>query len=167
MPPRGARHAARVAGRKRYLSEKPCPKGHVGEHLVRNGACVECNKALNRIRARAWELAHPEEAKARKHRGYLASRPRRRAQADEWAKRNPEKVRATARRWRQANKERFAAMVRDWRARNPAAYRVQKYRRRSSNPLLARSLTPIFCRFSLRRAGSALIADPTSRTTSR
>jgi hypothetical protein len=36
------REAARVAGDTRYISAKPCPKGHVGERFVISTACCAC-----------------------------------------------------------------------------------------------------------------------------
>lgn len=37
--------AARARGEKRYVSRRPCPKGHVGERFVSNYGCVECLRA--------------------------------------------------------------------------------------------------------------------------
>src|SRR5579863_10633946 len=36
------REAARVRGDTRYISTKPCPKGHVGERFVISTACCTC-----------------------------------------------------------------------------------------------------------------------------
>lgn len=69
-----SRKEAREMGEKRYLSETPCPKGHVGERQTTNGSCCQCNleKARNyRIEnrpvvnetARKYRERHPDRVK--------------------------------------------------------------------------------------------------------
>lgn len=112
----GLRHAAKAAGLTRYWSDRPCPRGHVGERWTLTYMCVECyrqrqaaayaaNADHRKARVKAWAQANPEQAgknkaawKARNtdklHRGaaeYRASHPdviARNAAARRAAKRN-------------------------------------------------------------------------------
>lgn len=36
------RHAAAAAGQKRYVSPRPCIRGHLGERYTTTGGCIEC-----------------------------------------------------------------------------------------------------------------------------
>lgn len=39
---------ARKRGLKRYFTGRACPMGHVAEHYVSNGGCVECAMPVKR-----------------------------------------------------------------------------------------------------------------------
>jgi 5-methylcytosine-specific restriction endonuclease McrA len=45
-----AREAARAAGKTQYLSERPCPHGHIGMRFVHDSHCVACNKINCKLR---------------------------------------------------------------------------------------------------------------------
>lgn len=49
---------AKSLGLKRYFSEKPCPKGHVGERYVRDYQCCACHAE----KKAAWKKAHSKKA---------------------------------------------------------------------------------------------------------
>ncbi|WP_430229660.1 HNH endonuclease [Paraburkholderia tropica] len=59
-----AREAARAAGETKYLSERPCPRGHIGMRFVHDSHCVACNKIKCKIRYQA--LPPDPERAARK-----------------------------------------------------------------------------------------------------
>lgn len=44
------REQAKAEGRTRYLTGKPCPRGHFTERLTVNGACVQCSRDATKIR---------------------------------------------------------------------------------------------------------------------
>lgn len=46
-PPNPARQAARISGEKRYLSSRPCPRGHLARWVVGAG-CVMCSAERHR-----------------------------------------------------------------------------------------------------------------------
>lgn len=46
--PRYARRCAKLDGKTRYVSGKPCPKGHNGERHTSTGRCCECNEEWKR-----------------------------------------------------------------------------------------------------------------------
>lgn len=53
--------AAKARGEKRYVSRRPCRRGHVGERFVSNHGCVECL----RNHARQYHYRHHDQNKAR------------------------------------------------------------------------------------------------------
>lgn len=67
--------AARAAGLLRYHSDKPCPRGHVGDRFVSSKGCVQClldrkqtpeRKARNAARAARAEGAKENLSKGAK-----------------------------------------------------------------------------------------------------
>ncbi|WP_321905140.1 HNH endonuclease [Paraburkholderia tropica] len=56
-----ARDKARAAGEPQYLSERPCPRGHIGMRFVHDSHCVACNKINCKLRYRALP-SDPERA---------------------------------------------------------------------------------------------------------
>lgn len=52
MAPRGPRYNALQAGEKYYVSDLPCPKGHVGKRVTKNWQCYECNLLLRAAHSR-------------------------------------------------------------------------------------------------------------------
>lgn len=63
-----SRDEARAARLLNYKTGRPCKNGHF-RRSVRNGDCVLCRAAIKK----AWALAHPEEARARKRKQKKAS----------------------------------------------------------------------------------------------
>jgi hypothetical protein len=49
---------AKSLGVSRYTSDRPCPKGHVGERYARNRVCCQCFKDQKA----AWKKAHTKKA---------------------------------------------------------------------------------------------------------
>jgi len=80
------RNEARALGLKRFFTGKPCKHGHVAEHEVSGGKCMECRR--ERRAANLEKVRERDRESARKYRA-----------AD------PERVRENWRRWRAANLE--------------------------------------------------------------
>jgi hypothetical protein len=98
--PVSPRRRAKAAGHVRYVSKRPCPRGHVGERFTSCGSCVECRAQRT-----------PEQAEA--HRTYMnsymktpaareAARKRRRKY---WAA-NREKARESQKKYRERKRAR-------------------------------------------------------------
>jgi hypothetical protein len=47
-----SRGGAKAAGLTRYYTGKPCPAGHISEHLVSNASCVACRAGRVRTNER-------------------------------------------------------------------------------------------------------------------
>lgn len=45
---KGLRLIAKQAGKRTYLGDKPCKRGHTTERLTVNGMCLECNDIKNK-----------------------------------------------------------------------------------------------------------------------
>lgn len=105
---RGARYEARQAGLSRYFSDKPCPKGHIGERYV-VGGCVICNLA----RSTASAKRNPEKVKENLRRYRETHREKCR-----------EDDRVRQRQRRAANPEKHRLEVKKWTAANPDKSRV-------------------------------------------
>lgn len=58
-PPNPAWHEASRRGDTRYISDRVCIRGHVGERYVLNGACVVCVKAYSA----EYQAKHPKPKK--------------------------------------------------------------------------------------------------------
>lgn len=145
------RAEARAAGKTRYFTGKPCPKGHVAERHYASKDCVECNKLRCKHHyridpekywraARRWKEENPERAaiigrrNARKQRAKNPDKYN--GLAQQWRKENPEKVRRHTRIWRAANaaklKEEVSWRVKLWRNTFPEKRRATENRRRSA-----------------------------------
>ncbi len=88
MKPRSnALHTARMEGLKTYLSEKPCPLGHLSERRTSDRSCLECRriKAIEKYR-------YDPEAYLEKQR--------------KWQRANKDKVSVASKRWKTENSER-------------------------------------------------------------
>lgn len=92
------RLAAAQAGSKRYFTGKPCPYGHVVSRFTVSHACSACA----RIRADAWNKAHPKEVAASSKRTWH---------------RNADKYRARKRRYTVENKRKVIVGLARYRAR--------------------------------------------------
>lgn len=79
-----------------YYTGKPCRYGHVAVRRACNATCVECERDVEKARARyqRHRANSPEKVRARYQR---------------YAANNPEKVRASRRRWRVNNPEKVRA----------------------------------------------------------
>lgn len=75
-----ARDAAKAAGLSQYMSERPCPEGHIGLRFVHDSHCVECNRIKCRLRfgfLGRFAERNPEIASAKAaHRAAKAERKR-------------------------------------------------------------------------------------------
>lgn len=99
MSARGPRYAAREAGLLTYFTGKPCPKGHVAERRVHNGACAECEAVAKRV---AYEKNRDSALmRAQKYRD--ANRAQINEKAAARRKADPEKHRQAAARYRERN----------------------------------------------------------------
>lgn len=58
-----ARIKARDAGEKRYTSERPCRRGHIGQRYTSNAVCVQCDIEVLSVRRRAKMVYVPRRAK--------------------------------------------------------------------------------------------------------
>jgi hypothetical protein len=70
---------ARLQGRRRFLTDKPCRRGHVGERRLkqRGSECVECSRIEARKRMRVGRERNPEPYRERDRRRYAANPNRR------------------------------------------------------------------------------------------
>lgn len=126
---RGARFDAAQKGEGRYLAERPCKRGHMGERITSTGTCIECRQ----IKAKERYHADPQKAVAkvidyykknaeeikRRRREKYAENPEKelaasRIRVAEWRAANPDKVKAQKplkRAYKQANPEKNAAFL--------------------------------------------------------
>jgi hypothetical protein len=124
---RGARFEAMQNGQRRYLAERPCKRGHLGERMTSTGTCIECRQ----IKAKERYHADPQKAVAKvldyyqknaelvkeKRRQRYAKNPEKeladsRIRVAEWRAANPDKVKAQKplkKAYKQANPEKMAA----------------------------------------------------------
>ena len=93
-----SRKDAKVAGKLRYYTGKPCKHGHVAERTTSNGCCLACNaehkQRTKAHRAEVWatyrERNHEQlKGKWKAHRD--ANKDSRREYHKEWCKTNPSK----------------------------------------------------------------------------
>jgi hypothetical protein len=126
---RGARFDAMQNGQGRYLAERPCKRGHLGERMTSTGTCIECRQ----IKAKERYHADPQKAVAKvldyyqknaelvkeKRRQRYAKNPEKeladsRIRVAEWRAANPDKVEAQKplkKAYKQANPEKMAALL--------------------------------------------------------
>lgn len=133
---------------EKFLSGKPCKRGHLSERLVSSRACCQCQSDKNRAvyearreeikaKTKAYRDANLEVAKA-KQRAYRLEHLEEVTAKDKARSQNPErKAKAIARlqAWNKANPERSKQRVRDWAKKYPgrtlakaARYRAAQYR---------------------------------------
>jgi hypothetical protein len=95
MTARGAKYAARRAGRATYFTGVPCKRGHVADRFTHNGSCRECERAYleRRRRARGVKPRSPPWTPEQ-------VRERRRARVRLWRKRHPERHAADVGVWK-------------------------------------------------------------------
>jgi hypothetical protein len=126
---RGARFEAMQNGQGRYLAERPCKRGHLGERMTSTGTCIECRQ----IKAKERYHADPQKAVAKvldyyqknaelvkeKRRQRYAKNPEKeladsRIRVAEWRAVNPDKVKAQKplkKAYKQANPEKMTALL--------------------------------------------------------
>lgn len=108
---RGARFQAAQNGETRYVSGKPCKRGHTGERITATGTCVECKKIKERER-------------------YLADTKKAILKVTNYYKRNAEKIKEKRRVKYAENPEKELAVAKkrsaEWRAANPDKVALQK-----------------------------------------
>lgn len=130
-----SRDRARAKGLRRYFIRSPCPKRHLSERRVSDGACVECAALYHKFRRkkmsaylrrwrltnsdyhRRWRAKHPgyHHGYYREHRSRLAKLNR------NWALANPEKAARSVARCHAANPEKSHARRALRRARKAGA----------------------------------------------
>lgn len=106
---RGARYEAIQAGEPKYISDKPCKKGHTGLRVTATGTCIECRQIKSRENyaknpqkeidaTKKYYAANAEEIKRKRREKYVVNREKENIGAKErsavWRKLNPDKVKA-------------------------------------------------------------------------
>lgn len=118
-----ARSEAIAAGRSKYWTGNPCPKGHVAERYI-TGRCVDCvriyqNRPEQRAKRDAYYWSNRDAARAQKKLYAAKHAEEARARASAWRKANPEQKRAANAKWAAENPEKQKASAKKWYARNP------------------------------------------------
>jgi len=103
------RHKALLKGEAKYISDKPCKRGHIGLRVTATGTCIECRIIKSRERYAANPKKAIEKTKEyyKKHSGKIKENRRKkyaqnpekelitsRKRVAEWRLKNPEKVKA-------------------------------------------------------------------------
>jgi hypothetical protein len=111
---------AKVLGRKRYFTGKPCKHGHIAERSVRSGRCLKCFREYQQEYQREHRAANPEKVRERERE---AARKRRATdpkgysnQQAAWRAENKEKIAAYQRQWYLKNKDKVRSQQAAWRA---------------------------------------------------
>lgn len=105
------RKEAKAAGRTRYFTGAPCPKGHVSERFVCSRGCCECEI----VRKRLWREANPEVVRETNRVWREANPEKHRRNNRTWYEGNPEWVKAKNSRRRAATKAGISGPEqRDW-----------------------------------------------------
>lgn len=116
MSARGARYIAQQEGKKFYLSDTPCKRGHLSLRLTSTGLCLECRK----INEKAIYHANPEKTKAKVKAKYERNKEKIKAMRKEWYQQNIDKERSKAilksREWRKTNPEHRNALKAKYKA---------------------------------------------------
>ena len=109
MSKRGARWLAMQAGEDRYISDKPCKNGHLGERKTATGTCLECR------RINEYNRYHNDAKFIEKIRDKTRRRRARTAElARAWrAKRSPERIEADLEYQRKASRKRHRENPKD------------------------------------------------------
>lgn len=108
------RHKARTLGAIRYVTNRPCCRGHISERLVSNGSCIQC--------------MHLSQAHARINN--LKSAQARRSRAKKWKKDNSVSVAAYQKKWNLENKKTVSISARNYKDRN--AVQIAEKRKRTT-----------------------------------
>ncbi|NBW18858.1 MAG: HNH endonuclease [Caulobacteraceae bacterium] len=126
---KNARSVALSEGFPRYVSDRPCKRGHLGERITRTGTCIECRQiksreiyAANRqqkILERQEYYAKNAESIKEKRRKKYAENPEKelatsRVRSAEWRAANPDKVKAQQplkSAYKKANRHKGAALL--------------------------------------------------------
>lgn len=126
---RSARYEAIHAGEHKYISERPCKRGHKGWRITATGTCIECRNMKSREAyaknprkeidlVKKYYVANAEKIKTKRKEKYAANREKENIGAKErsamWRKLNPDKVKAhkaIKNAYKKANQHKTVAMV--------------------------------------------------------
>lgn len=110
---------ARGIGAKRYISDKPCPQGHIGERFTSNQRCVICSTKSRQN----WTINNRELINKRQNQKRSENREEVRQKEREWYYNNKDKIKSVKTKWRENNKDllKKCRLKRYW--ENPEKYR--------------------------------------------
>lgn len=111
MSAKGARAEALLKGETKYISGKPCKRGHIGLRMTSTGTCIECRK----IKSRERYAANPQKAILKQQERYKKFAETIKLKRRERYAENPEKELITSR-----------VRTAEWRAANPDKVKAQK-----------------------------------------
>ena len=84
MPRFIGRYQARVEGKPRYFTGRPCGKGHIAERRVSDTNCIECANE----KTKTWKRRNRDKLNAQKRQYYERNKDKLRAKARErWHRR--------------------------------------------------------------------------------
>lgn len=152
--------AAKAAGKKRYFTGQPCPRGHISERFVSSRNCVACAN----LHGAAWYAGRRDDPEFRQKRNErsdawkAANRTRVRATNAAWRAKNPDKIRRWNKEWRAKNPEKALHHSRTWRLENVQKARDAVRRSMAKNPLIKRA-AKLNRRAAERRNGGRCTAD--------
>lgn len=121
MSARGPRYEAQQKGKKKYMSDKPCKRGHIDFRITSTGSCVVCvreneraryyaNPVKTKLKVKEKYQANAEKLKARRKDCYLNNIDEERLKAmlksREWRKNNPAYRNALKAKYRANTKQR-------------------------------------------------------------
>lgn len=133
-------------GKTRYLTGKPCKRGHIAERYCTGNQCVEClrlHDAQYRAadpekylrQAREWRARNKEQfaaiSKRYRENNLERCKERSRASANRYRLNKPEQYAASYRKWLLANPEKRKAIAARWLAKNKDYERAQLAKRRA------------------------------------
>ena len=119
---------AQAAGKKRYFTGNPCPRGHVAERMVSTRACVACTVEKRNEDA----LAHPEKYAAAKRAYVSANTEKVKAWKSAEQKRNRAAANARNQRYAETHREELRVKNAAWAASNPGKVAARFARRRAA-----------------------------------
>jgi 5-methylcytosine-specific restriction endonuclease McrA len=126
-----SREDAKLLGRIRYFTGKPCKHGHITERTL-SGGCVECRRSIvkkyyimeyanKRVsfvkKARKWYINNPLKYKEIQKRSYYKNIDAKRAYGAKYRSEHPDRMQMFRERWNESNQEAIRAKVRNRRAK--------------------------------------------------
>jgi hypothetical protein len=109
---------AKSLGLTRYITGKPCRKGHFAERYTSTSGCVICVK----IKSEQARKANPQKALDSFRKWLKNNREIHNFRVKRWRAANKDKFKTTADLWVKANPEKVKAKIQRWIQKNPAAY---------------------------------------------
>jgi len=109
---------AKLLGLAKYVTGKPCKRGHLCERYTKTSHCIECVK----IQVTAWKQKNPNKYIASMRNWLDNNRDVHNIRVKRWQKANPEKVKNAATLWVKANPEKVKAKYKRYAKNNPAEY---------------------------------------------